>query len=446
MDAQLNNTVKKNRNETSGQLVVWLVLLSILYLLRDIWAVAIPDIVFTGLCAVAFILLRPGAAMGVYIFTSALSVPDFEIRIVYLVVLLVKFWSTGQKINGSLLLAIMGMALLELIDMTLFSRRSVAGVIYTAVMRLSYFVLPLFWISEDISGEDYRKAFLCYIAGAILGGSVLLYMSVEAVGWEVLLEGVHLRLGSGVTKAYATNAAIRTGYNSNQLAIMNALVTVIALILSDQKRLSWWWTIPIVGYSAFVVFLTKSRTGVLLLLGIVVVYYWMLTVRRKKILSGVVFFLSVLLLFGIISYFFPYMVDDLLNRFHEEDITNGRDGLLKQYYAAWSENLWVLLFGYGIGSYTDVVRISNVPHDMISDILISWGLVGLVIICCVLFYLYRYNRRRVNNAYRFIAFLPAIVELAAAMSGQYLSIGYPHMRLCFWLLASRAFTETGEQA
>ena len=74
------------------QQILWLLLLSAAYLLRDVVKIPMPDILFTGLCGMAFLFLSTGSAMGVYMFTSALTVPDFEIRLVYLAILLVKFW------------------------------------------------------------------------------------------------------------------------------------------------------------------------------------------------------------------------------------------------------------------------------------------------------------------------------------------------------------------
>ena len=292
-------THKKNTNEmtvaaakdgTQGQQLLWLLLLATVYLLRDIVRLPIPGIVFTGICGIAFLFLSTGSAMGVYIFTSALTVADYEIRLVYLAVLFVKYWRRQQKMEGSLLVVIMVMALLELVDLTLFSKENMIGVIYTTVMRLSYFALPMFWFSEDFSSEDYRRALFCYVAGVLLGGSVLLYMSVQDVGWRILLEGTAVRLGLNTADDYITTSTMRTSYNANQLGIMFALVIAIMISLMESKHISKLRGVLITALSAFMILLTKSRTAVLLLGVIAVCVYFVSAFRREKRLSGTFFF------------------------------------------------------------------------------------------------------------------------------------------------------------
>ena len=322
------------RTERSGvdpQQLLWLLLLGIAYLLRDLAKLPMPDIVFTGLCAMAFLFLSTGSAMGVYMFTSALTVPDFEIRIVYLGVLVAKCILQRKKLSTGMILIVLGLALLEMVNMMLFSTQGVVSVLYTVAMRLTYFALPLFWFSENYSKEDYHRALLCYVAGVVLGGIVMLSISVDAVGWKLLLEGNQVRLGMNTTDGYQTQSQIRTTYNPNQLGSMFALVIATMLVMMDHRRTSRVLGSALVILSVFMVFLTKSRTAILLVCGIAVAYYFVLVFRRKKILLGAVFLMAiVLLIYGIIV-FFPSVVGDLMARFQDEgNLTGGRDDLFVQ--------------------------------------------------------------------------------------------------------------------
>lgn len=426
----------------------WLLLIATVYLLRDIATLSMPDIVFTGLCGMAFLFLSTGSAMGVYLFTTALTVPDFEIRIVYLVVLLVKFWLRNKKIKTSMLLVVLGMAALELLDMMLFSSQQIVGVLYTVAMRLTYCVLPLFWLSEDHTPEDYRRALLCYVAGVILGGSVVLYMSVDAVGWQVLLEGTDVRLGLNTTDGYETQSQIRTSYNANQLGCMFTIAIAIVVAMIDcghiAKLRSKIWGILLAVYAVFMVFLTKSRTAVLLVFAIVLIYYFVLIFRRKKVLGGTEFLLVIVaLIYGIMTWF-PDVVADLMTRFQDEsNLTGGRDRLFVKYMGAWVENAWVFLFGYGIGSFQEII--SGSPHNILTDIVISWGLAGISLIVCNMVILYKRGCRDIRKDARLMAYLPALTAFAVGLAGQYLSTGYPHMRQCFLILAAMAFVEPAQQ-
>lgn len=430
------------RTERSGvdpQQLLWLLLLGIAYLLRDLAKLPMPDIVFTALCATAFLFLSTGSAMGVYMFTSALTVPDFEIRFVYLGVLVVKCILQRKKLSTGMILIVLGLTLLEMVNMMLFSTQGVVSVLYTVAMRLTYFALPLFWFSENYSKEDYHRALLCYVAGVVLGGFTILWITVDAIGWELLLNHVDFRLGKGHVLGYETQSAMLTTYNSNQLAVMFSIVTAIVISLMDKRRISKWVGVLMIAFSIFMVFLTKSRTGILLLVGVAVIYYWVLIVQRKKILSGLVFFIVMALLIAALVTWFPNIVKNALDRFRDEDITNGRDQLFAEYIAAWSHNAWVLLFGYGAGSYRGVVLVSNSPHSAVTDILIGWGLAGAILVLCVWVAMLRKSVRTQNKGTYLTAYLPAIIAIVCAVSEQYLTTGYPHMRLCFLILAAAAF-------
>ena len=431
-------------NIIDWQQLFWLLVLGVVYILRDIVKIPMPDILFTGLCGAAFVFLSTGSAMGVYLFTSALTVPDLEIRIVYLAILLAKFFSQHRKVKVSMLLVVIGMAVLELLNLALFSEQSFVKIIYDAVFRLTYLAIPFFWFSEDYSREDYRRALLCYVAGVALGGAVLLWISVDTVGWELLLTGTDIRLGMNTTDGYETASQIRTGYNPNQLGIMFALVVSVVLSLADHKKMNKVLSAVIIVLSAFMIVLTKSRTGILLALGAVILYGFILFVRKGKMGFGVFFVAAIAVLAYGFTVLFPQATEDLLLRFQEQDdLTSGRDVLFQEYMTAWINDIWVFLFGYGAGSYKNMVSISNSPHNMIADIAIRWGLCGRTGIITMLVSCYKKYAGKMK-AKRWIAYLPAIVELISLMSSQYLAVGYPHMRLCFWLLVAKAF-DTAEE-
>lgn len=433
-------------NMVGTEQLLWLLLLSCAYILRDIAKLQLPDILFTGLCGLAFLFSSTGSAMGIYIFTTALTVPDFEIRVVYIAVLFCKFIWQRRKINIVVLILTIGLILLELTNMTMFSDQAFADVIYTVAMRLTYFVLPLFWFNESCSKEDYQRALLCYVAGVILGGAVLLYMSVDSVGWTELLTGSGIRLGMNTTNDYDTINQMHTAYNANQLGMMLVIGATIVLVLMDHRHISKLWGVVLSAFSVFLVFLTKSRTAVFLGASVVVIYCIVLLVRKKKLLSAAFIMAGAMLLIYAIISLFPDVADDLMSRFDNESYqSDNRGELFMRYIDAWQGNNWALLFGYGIGSYDEVLHLFGSPHNAIADILISWGVTGLVVIVSLLVLVYRHGIRNVSKKERLLILLPALVALAGAMTGQYLTIGYPHMRMCFLLLATQALSTSSEE-
>ena len=91
-----------------------------------------------------------------------------------------------------------------------------------------------------------------------------------------------------------------------------------------------------------------------------------------------------------------------------------------------------------------MVDIFNSPHNAIMDILISWGLLGLILISYTCWTMALHGAKNVNKKNRLLAFLPAMVSFVAVMAGQYLTTAYPHMHLCFLLLAVKAFAATSD--
>lgn len=420
------------------QQMIFILLFAVLYLLRDLGGANIPDIVISGLCAVAFIVMDIGTSLGMYVFTTALTVPHNEIVIVYMAVLIGKVLASGQmRISGKMLLLNLGMLLLQLVNITLFSRENVNNAIYDYVTRMLFIIVPLFWYHDEYSAEDFQSALLCYAAGVILGGTVTMILAAESVTWEVLLKGTGgYRLG----KTYNTESGMQTSYNANQLATMCAIAASIFLQHMDTKRISKLFGFVLLGYSLFLVVLTRSRTGLLLMAMAVIIYYLTLVVRRKKLLAGI-FLLGAIcaVVFAVIT-FVPGVVEAVIERFvDQEDISNGRIDQFVFYIQKWIENPWCFFFGYGIGTYQDELGMGMSSHNAVADILISWGLMGMLLVVGIVGMCFGKGIKEVGKKDRAMALLPAMVALVASMAGQYLTVSYPHMRLCFLLLAAKGW-------
>ncbi len=422
------------------QQAIFIVLFAVLYLLRDLIGLSIPDVVFSGLCAVAFMLTDAGTALGIYIFTTALTAPHNEIRIIYLGILLVKMlYSDKVRVNGLMLIMTFGMLFLQLINNALFSESAIGTLIYDYVTRMLIVVIPAIWYDGEYTAEDYQSALLCYVAGVMLGGTVVLLLTANELTWEVLLKGTGgKRLGTTVV----VDDEMQTSYNANQLSGMFAIAVAILLGYMDRKRMSKVFGVALVGYSMFIVALTRSRSGVLLMGLIALTYYLVLVVRRNKLFSGLVWIALVGILVLVLMKLAPGVVDAVLNRFvDQEDITNGRSDIFAFFIEEWVREPWCFLFGYGIGSYKDAIGIKTSPHNAITDILISWGTVGLLLVFWTLMMCGSKKFKQISKKDRIMAYLPATVAFVYSMAGQYLTVGYPHMRLCFLLLAAQAFIE-----
>ena len=425
------------------QQAIFIMLFTVLYLFRDLAGVNVPDLIFSGLCAVAFVLMDRGTSLGIYIFTTALTVPHNEIVIVYLVISLYKMFSSGKvQLNGRMFLMNIGLLFLQLLNMTMFSKSSVNGVLYDYITRMLIIFVPVFWCNDAYSAEDFRSALLCYVAGAILGGTVTMILTADVLTWEALLKGTG---GSRLGRTWKAQQGMQTSYNSNQLAVMFAISVAIILQYIDKKRISKTLGIVLAGYSLFLIFLTRSRTGLLVTAMAAIIYYLIPVVRRKKLFAGILLLGIIGAMVFAVATFIPDIFQSVIERFvGEEDISNGRITIFTYYIQEWVRDPWCFFFGFGIGSYYDALGIYTSPHNAVTDILISLGLVGMIIIAGIIGICYNLGTKSIDKKERVLALLPALVALIACMGGQYISEGYPHTRLCFLLLAAQAVLERND--
>jgi O-antigen ligase len=233
---------------------------------------------------------------------------------------------------------------------------------------------------------------------------------------------------------------MQTTYNANQLAIMQAISATMMIILMYKNAFPKVAGILLLLPMAVIILLTKSRTGTLLFALPILIYFLFIIIKEKRIWQGLIVAVAVLLLLVIVQKYFPVVWSGLWDRFtNEEDISGGRTRLNATYFAKWSSNAWCLLFGYGIGAYRKVVGMGTSPHNGFVDILISSGLVGLISLCVQWVTLFRYGAQNISRKTYLIAFLPVIIAAVESFAGQYLTMGYPHMRMCFLLLAASSF-------
>lgn len=438
VDIQLGNA--RLTLQSGWMRTIFIIVFSSLYVIRDLAGVYFPDILFTALCGIAFLLLDYGAALGVYMFTFSLTVPMNEIMIVYVLAFAIKQLSVGGiRFHKGMFTITVALLVLQMVDMSLFSRSNIATMIYDYITKMLYIVIPLLWYMLDASPTACRHALVCYIWGCLLGATVVMVLTANEIGWGELLTGnQYQRLGVTVNE---NNTGMQSTYNANQLGGMMAISVSIALTLMEKRKLSKIFGLTICCFAIGIVAMTKSRTGLLCTTGAIVLYIAYIVICKKRFMRGLLFAAAILLVVGVLLYAEPELFNGILSRFSDqEDLSNGRSDLFVLYMEAWLSNPWSLLFGYGIKSFQHVVSIGVVPHNAITDILICWGLTGAVLIIAIWISFYRLATRHMQKVDCLLASIPVVVALVMVMAGQYLTTGFPHMRMCFLLLSMSAIS------
>ena len=179
--------------------------------------------------------------------------------------------------------------------------------------------------------------------------------------------------------------------------------------------------------------LTSSRTflACLLLMAILMVAGQQRSMRHKiKIFFIMIFIASLSIL--LIKILMPNLFEYYVGRFSDKDITTGRWGLMGTYHEYIMSSPMVLFFGNGLNDYAEILinkcRMPVVPHNCIQEIVIAWGLVGLLMIA-LLFYLMIAKSTRYNFQKNLVNYIPLIIIVFKSQAGQLLTSGYTLLAL-----------------
>ena len=334
------------------------------------------------------------------------------------------------KINVSALF-VMGLILLELLH---------CFQVDFSIMNFLITITPLLFLiivlCDDMSDINY--GFIVRTMGVItlsIGISLLMRLVVEA-GYNIMLAFSNLRR-LGIDSA--ENAAEGGVINPNSLGIICVLIIVayLQLRISEQKEKS-----DIIMLLLLLVLgaLTTSRT---FLVCFIITVILLLICQQEKLTKKVKFFAFIIIfiaLAGALLYtVFPELVEYFISRFKGGDITTGRNDLMIVYHDYIMKNVDVMFWGIGLNDYSNqLVNIlhiaSNTPHNAIQEIIIAWGLPGLVFFA-LLIVLISFRAYKCSGNQTLLNYIPLIIVIAKSMAGQMITSSYTMLALSFAYLS-----------
>nr|MBR4281683.1 hypothetical protein [Clostridia bacterium] len=180
--------------------------------------------------------------------------------------------------------------------------------------------------------------------------------------------------------------------------------------------------------------MTTSRTFVvcLLLMALLLLFSLKSTLRKKMqfLLAAVLLGVAVFLLMYL---FVPSLVEYYVSRFFEKDLTTGRLDLMALYGDYIMSNLHVLLWGIGCQDLghklVNVYQIATgVPHNAIQELIIAWGIPGLLLIMSLLASMIVRSRKQYGRQ-GLINYILLIIILFKAQAGQLITSEYTMLAL-----------------
>lgn len=238
------------------------------------------------------------------------------------------------------------------------------------------------------------------------------------------------------------------GVQPNSLGVIVVLVTTGLLQLRAAGR-NYKMDLPLM--TALLVFgtLTSSRTflACLALMILLLILGQQGDIKQKIRFLGSIVIIILAALF-LLSRFFPSLLEYFFGRFQVEDITTGRDDLMRAYHRFIMDNPDVMFFGVGLQNYGDKLvaqhRVaSNLPHNSIQEIIIAWGIPGLLLIAVLIFMMLGKSRKQTAR-HTMLNYIPLIIILVKSMAGQLLTSGYSMLALSYAYLSLCEDLRTGD--
>lgn len=295
----------------------------------------------------------------------------------------------------------------------------------------------------DLSECDYGLIVRSMAAATMAVCTMLLVKLLYTSEFNLVYTFANLqRLGISTGSAHAADGVT---INPNTLGIICVLATtgLMQLLTTGIGKKS-----DIVISCVLMVFgaLTSSKTylACLLMMGLLLLFAQKGSVT-KKIRYLLLACLMIVVAVFVLNLIFPELLSYYIGRFSESDFTTGRFALMKNFHEWISSDLKVMFFGVGLQDFKVKVTQAlfsseNVPHNMIQEIIIAWGIPGLILFCIQLLLMVSYSKR-VNRRQWLMNYIPLIILLFKSQAGQMLTSPYTLLALVYaYMSMCRIFT------
>ena len=427
----LNQGFTKNIKINTNRVVLWVGLCLIFFIVavRNILKIELPVILI--LMITVGIALFAGKSELIALFVSFIPLSGaFQYKYAILICLLIFLVKYKKDFKFSWFLV-------PLLLMIAWELLHSLGCEYSLVEFLREILLCTILIMSNIKDIDYklvvRTLAICVLF--VLGVMLIKLLMESNFDFMSIFNGTY-RFGvseKGAGGSYALN------FNANQLGFICNL-TIIGLLqlihLKQNNKLDIVFIIALVAFG----FMTMSRTFILCLSIIFVLFLFSgkeTVLKKIKKAFGLILLIGALLI--LVYIIMPFVIDRLLERFQEDDVTGGRSKLFVLYLDLIFSDVKILTFGLGMQNLADKLTIIfgqpvdgavlAVPHNGIEELIVVWGLPGLAIFSSFILALFVSAKK--SNKITLLSCFPLILIFIATQAGQLLSSGTALLALVF---------------
>lgn len=230
-----------------------------------------------------------------------------------------------------------------------------------------------------------------------------------------------------------------TGINPNTLGIISVLsASSLFQIRHTTKKKS----IDFVMIALLIIscLLTASRTAlVCLIVMILLILMGQQGTITQKFRNGVAILAITVAVVLVYWWLFPENFAYFVHRFESDSTGSGRSLIFAEYQKYMNKHLWVMFFGVGLNNFgekvTNIYNMSTaVPHMGIQEIVVAWGIPGLILIA-ILLVMMIIESKRYSGRKTLMNYIPLIIILTKSMAGQMITSSYTMLALGFAYLS-----------
>ena len=312
-----------------------------------------------------------------------------------------------------------------------------------SLMSFLFSIVPLFFLAfvlcVDVSDLDYAFVVRIMSIATAMVCLVLLANLVVRANFNIAAAIVGLQRLGEFSEEEMRSSMIGSAINPNALGII-CVISIAGLwqlrIVDKSRKLDAVLIIMLLTFGA----MTSSRTYLFCL---IITAFLMILGQpgsiRKKIRLLFILTLTAVTALLVLNWIFPELLQYYRQRFDGGNLTGGRDVLMITYHKFISNDPKVLFFGIGRHNYsaklTEIYRVAaNIPHNAIQEVIVAWGIPGLILIMLLIGMLVVRSQKFCGN-HMLLNYIPLLIILAKSMAGQLLTSHYTMLALAYAYLS-----------
>lgn len=344
--------------------------------------------------------------------------------------------------NGKILIVIGFIEALHSVVL-LFNNNLTFYILFQEILTLVTFVFFAFFTDDKTIKEKPNELINTYIKTIICVTIVLLIKRIDYYGINTML-----KLSNGIG-ALTTDTIYSLYFNSNSVSANIALALTLRItIMLKNKEITLIYILEIISM-IILGLLTFSLSFVVYVFFILLIIFIYELIAKKKIKILIVFFLILVVLLLIYTVLKDTTIFNSVQKIYQKslmakDVSNGRIDIYNYYIYVIKNNFTIFFVGSGLNTYNkinylnsnSVVSNNAVTHNALLEIIMSWGIIGLILVGIYIYkILFKNEQGKTSNFY---SYLPAICIQLYMLTGNFF-IGYYSSLLKFILIYAVLF-------